>query len=429
MENIIDQWNDNDFMGLMFSGFRKKEVNPKGWNQKMKFWIGAIESTMRHSNQFVFDVKDLPLKFKRDGKSPLCLQTVLQEMLRQGKILPSDEYQSKMQQGWVSWGYNSFVKKPISWGLSSLMGPAATTLQGQFVLVDLAKGKCEDVLQHLRSSSEHQETDDIFNMTRVKDLCRDVCEDGESLKLVLKQLQQQNKLVISIIQERKDKEAIVKIAKEGERSVSPVSEVDKGILRLQNTETKLEEEIETLSKDMERCRTDAKFYLGKGLRNSAKNALRRKKQMENLMIKRENALQNVQSLIEKIREAESQKMILDAYEAGTTAFKHTTAKHNLSVERIDDVMDELQEMNDTQADITEAISRGPTDPNEVSVTELEEELAELIANDDKENDFAKELDELGDANKSLNLPDVPAFEPIPSRDTAKPQRLPDIPSF
>ena len=58
-----------------------------------------------------------------------------------------------------------------------------------------------------------------------------------------------------------------------------------------------------------RCRLEAKDYLKQGLRNSAKNCLRRKKSLERKVESREVALETINVMLQRVRDAESNKMV------------------------------------------------------------------------------------------------------------------------
>ena len=75
-------WNDDVKMTVMFSPFRERNLNPKGWEQKVKFWSELILRDCLDNSWSLISVSELKEKFRRKGKMPSCLQTVLQEMLR-----------------------------------------------------------------------------------------------------------------------------------------------------------------------------------------------------------------------------------------------------------------------------------------------------------------------------------------------------------
>ena len=79
---VSKDWEDDVKMTVMFSPFRDKNLNPKSWDQKVKFWSEVILEECVKSNEAVIDVMYLKEKFRRKGKSPSCLETVIQEMIR-----------------------------------------------------------------------------------------------------------------------------------------------------------------------------------------------------------------------------------------------------------------------------------------------------------------------------------------------------------
>ena len=77
-----DIWEDDTRMNVLFAPFREKSLNPSSWNQKMTFWIQKITEECVQNQLTIIDVKTLQTYFSRKGKVPLCLETVIEEMLR-----------------------------------------------------------------------------------------------------------------------------------------------------------------------------------------------------------------------------------------------------------------------------------------------------------------------------------------------------------
>lgn len=75
-------WEDDLKMTVMFSPFRGRNLNPKSWDQKVKFWSELIVDDCVKLQQAIIDVLQLKEKFRRKGKSPSGLDTVVQEMIR-----------------------------------------------------------------------------------------------------------------------------------------------------------------------------------------------------------------------------------------------------------------------------------------------------------------------------------------------------------
>lgn len=79
---VPKDWDDDMKMTVMFSPFRDKNLNPKSWDQKIKFWSDVILQDCMQSKTSIIDSALLKEKFKRKGKSPSCFNTVIEEMAR-----------------------------------------------------------------------------------------------------------------------------------------------------------------------------------------------------------------------------------------------------------------------------------------------------------------------------------------------------------
>jgi charged multivesicular body protein 7 len=78
------EWEDDERMGFLLSGFKDRSVNPKSYDAKMKFWKTLIEDYCLHCKQLVFDEAQLKKIFRRENKLPSCLAIVVDSMLKYG---------------------------------------------------------------------------------------------------------------------------------------------------------------------------------------------------------------------------------------------------------------------------------------------------------------------------------------------------------
>lgn len=81
-EKLPECWNQEERMSALFSPFRSKSANPQDWISKYKFWNDLIYEWLKHTMQCNFSIVDLNQAFKRKGCTPLCLITVIEELLR-----------------------------------------------------------------------------------------------------------------------------------------------------------------------------------------------------------------------------------------------------------------------------------------------------------------------------------------------------------
>jgi len=82
VEKLPECWNQEERMNALFSPFRSKSVNPQDWISKYKFWNNLIYEWLKHTMECNFSIIDLNEAFKRKGCRPLCLVTVIEELLR-----------------------------------------------------------------------------------------------------------------------------------------------------------------------------------------------------------------------------------------------------------------------------------------------------------------------------------------------------------
>ncbi|XP_035673990.1 charged multivesicular body protein 7-like isoform X1 [Branchiostoma floridae] len=378
-EYLPECWQDDERMNFLFSAFPdNRDLNPHHWDSKLQFWADLVVHSSRSLDELCLDCSTLAQRFKRSGKTPLGLPVVLNEMIRQGKIQKLSEFQSGVDAGWVSWGFDLMVKRPLRWTFGTLTGRNHGNPEGTYLLLDLVKEKAEAVLTTHEKSVEFESTDHVVEYRTLLEQCRHCCKDQDSLELALLHLRKLRKVCIF---QSDQGEKLVKFASSAHKTVSPVTDVEVGILRLKKTEASLMQQVEKLQSDSDRCRTDAKVYLHKGLKNAAKNALRRKQHIQKILEKREGSLETVHGLVRRIQDAESDRMVIDAYRAGVSAFRQTVDKAGLTPDAVDETMMDVQEVIETSNEISDSIAGGQADMSglDLDMSGLEEELADLLA--------------------------------------------------
>lgn len=256
----------------------------------------------------------------------------------------------------------------------------------------------------------------------------------EELILVLQWLQSQQ--TVAIVRGVQPFE-LVKFPKNGIKPVK-VSEVDNGIYLLEKHERNLKKNIEKLEQEKEAALNEARKYVAAKMRPmvsglpsmiliviyffiliyfyfKAKHSLRKKKELEKYIEKRTTALDNIQSLLYKIQQAESDSSVLESYRTGVNALKQTFKETGLTETKVNDTMDELEDILDTHNEIEATLSRS-LEPSLES--DLEDELEKLLLDD--VSNFPPEGGSSGgdfkDDKKSVDLPDVPSNDPSLSAD-------------
>ncbi|XP_060927006.1 charged multivesicular body protein 7 [Limanda limanda] len=404
-------WDDDERMNFMFSDFKEnRDVDPTDWDSKTDFWTALVLSSCRHQGSVCVRLQELNHRLRRKEKSPLGLATVLQSMSRCGKIQRESEFAANVDCGWVSWGVGLLLVKPLKWTFSTLLGSSSSRvhLEESFVVMELVKEKAAELLRVYRGSEFASRS--VLSFQELCTLSSGVCADESTLCMALLQLQRDKQVLVSLLEGEK----IVKFCLPGQDRVSPVSDVDIGIYQLQHSEKMLGERVEKLGLEADKCREEAKLLLSEGKKSQALRCLRGRKRVEkradNLFAK----LETIRGILDRIAQSQTDKMVIQAYQAGVSALR--VSLKDVTVERAENLVDQIQELCDTQDEVNQTLSSGVTSADE-DMDELEEELKALL------DESKPEL--------IADLPDVPKKRLRPSGESVLSgdllSSLPDVP--
>uniref|UniRef100_A0AAQ5YIR9 Charged multivesicular body protein 7 n=1 Tax=Amphiprion ocellaris TaxID=80972 RepID=A0AAQ5YIR9_AMPOC len=347
------EWDDDERMNFLFSDFKEnRDVNTTDWDSKMDFWTALILKSCRDRGSVCVNLQDLNQTFRRQDRSPLGLPTVLQSMARCGKIQRESEFAANVDCGWLSWGVGLLLVKPLKWTFSTLLGSSRVPLEESFVVIELVKEKAAELLRAYHSSEFSN-----CSIVSFQELCSfssDVCADESTLCMALLQLQRDKQVTVSL----HEGEKIVKFCQPGQERVSPVSDVDVGIYQLQRSEKLLGERVQKLSLEANKCKEEARVLLREGKKSQALRCLRGRKRVErradNLFAK----VESIREILDRIAQSQTDKMVMQAYQAGVAALR--LSLKDVTVERAESLVDQIQELCDTQDEVNEALSTGVT---------------------------------------------------------------------
>ncbi|XP_062272995.1 charged multivesicular body protein 7 isoform X1 [Scomber scombrus] len=380
--SLPPEWDDDERMNFMFSDFKEnREVNTTDWDSKMDFWTALVIQNCRDRGTVCVNLQELNKSFRRKEKSPLGLPTVIQSMARCGKIQRESEFAANVDCGWLSWGVGLLLVKPLKWTFSTLLGSSHVTLEESFVVIELVKEKAAELLRVYQSSEFASRS--ILSFQELCTLSSDVCADESTLCMALLQLQRDKQVTVSL----HEGEKIVKFCQPGQDRVSPVSDVDIGIYQLQRSEKLLGERVEKLGLEADKCKEEARVLLREGKKTQALRCLRGRKRVEkradNLFAK----LESIRGILDRIAQSQTDKMVMQAYQAGVAALR--LSLKDVTVERAESLVDQIQELCDTQDEVNQTISGGVTSAGE-DMDELEEEL-KLLLNESKPDAVLPEI--------------------------------------
>lgn len=234
----------------------------------------------------------------------------------------------------------------------------------------------------------------VLAFAELSGLCSDICADESTLCMALLQLQRDKQATVCL----HDGEKVVKFCQCGQERVPPVSDVDVGIYQLQRSEKLLVERVERLEVEAQRCKEEAKVLLREGKKSQALRCLRGRKRVEKRAENLQAKLESIRGILDRIAQSQTDKMVVQAYQAGVSALR--LSLKDVTVEGAEKLVDQIQELCDTQDDVTQTLSGGVTGADG-DMDELEEELKLL-------------LDETKPDHVSL-LPEVPSGVLLDSR--------------
>lgn len=375
----VKEWNDDSAMQYFNAVLPSpREQDPHRWDSLMEFWSERVlPSAMRHTNSLSFTIDQLKSCLKRNGFYPVGLDSIVAEMNRKGTVVAEGQVAAQTA-GWGSWLWGNLVARPISWGWSQVVAPAeaelaTTTLdpKARFVLLPLLKAKADELL------SKHAD-DAVFaadHLVTQRQLLDITGLNAQDLQILLTYMHANGKAALF---ETARGEKAVKLAKAGESKVE-LNEADKGILQLKETLGSLEKQEGQLSKDIDGCRVKAADWLKKKNKPKAMMELKRKQRLQSVLDKRLSFIENIHQILHTIEQTQTDKEMIDQFKLGVDTLKRVREESGVTVEAVDQVMDDLQDALLDQREIDDAISSGQEQLSSVDEAELEEELAQLVA--------------------------------------------------
>ncbi|XP_077266947.1 charged multivesicular body protein 7 [Temnothorax americanus] len=422
-EKLPECWNREERMSALFSPFRSKSANPQDWISKYKFWNDLIYERLKHTTRCSFTIADLNEAFERRGCAPLCLTTVIEELLRNNEIIEETDFFKEPCETWTAWSIDVFVKKPITWSFSKVktyvVGRKTNNTEVRYVHLRRVRELGGVIL----SIAEVRKDNVLFPISEIVEYCKSKTKEQISesaVSLTLEWLRRRKKVVFKKSSDPNG-DVLVKIAAQ---AANEITEVEEGMYKLMKQENKLIEEIELMEREKLNIVDEARMYLGKELRQLAKTRLRRKMELEKTIEKRAQALANLRVLITNIEDARSNSAVLSAYKTGSDVLKKMGQNDGLTEYGVRDIMDDINEVLEENKEIDTVLSE--TLNNADSETELERELAELLDEDDVEvstavPDANPEIEKLKQRLQDLRMEGLVS----PGKDVAA---LPSVPS-
>ncbi|KAK3606102.1 hypothetical protein CHS0354_006460 [Potamilus streckersoni] len=411
------EWDDDTKMTVLFSPFREKNLNPRSWEQKVMFWTEMIQNEGHASGEAIISLKSLPGKFERKGRTPVCLQIVIEEMIRNGKLKKLSDLQQQDSVGWLSWGFSKLIKQPIKWSFQLLpwQNSGKKEEDDLYVLDDILKEKMDKLIESHCAAEHCDITDNVLEYSELREQQRQLCPSDLEFSLVIQELARIKRVQLYSMG---NNTTLVKFTKNvGEKAVDPVSEQDLHILRIKKSHEEVTRQIEKSMKEVRRLTEEAKMHKAKDMIKLALSSLRKRRLVQKRIEKLTGSLELLEDLLSRIRQAHSDEKVLEAVKSGTATLKVVTGKQ--SADSVAKFMDDLAEVTQEQDDIMSEMSF-TSHFDVASQDELEAELDAILGEEEEEEEEegkqimprksegqSYRVDEITAALNELNLPDVP----------------------
>ncbi|EAT36162.1 AAEL011747-PA [Aedes aegypti] len=372
-----ESWRDDSRMGVLLSEFRTRAVNPENYDSKMRFWKELIVRYSEYKGSGSVSISELKRVFRRKGTSPYCLKLVFEDMMKDGQLQAKNEFFRAPQESWGGWAMDVLVKRPLGWGF----GVVKDRIVGS-ELDESAEFVCTDVI---RSQSEMLEKlilnenkiNVLLSKNALLELVKDLNIKSDGLDLVLHHLYCRQRLVIEKLPSKieHEKTILLKFAAPGAQAQA-ITDIERSIYNLEQTEHDLMKVIDKLEQNIVDSMAVVKENLREGKKQLAKSNLRKKHMLEKNLEKKMNVLDNVQSMMARIHDSQSDRHVIDAYKIGSSALKKAFAETGITLDSVDDTLAEMKEIMEQQDEMQTMI--GAPQNADVDDLELEQELSDLL---------------------------------------------------
>ncbi len=270
--------------------------------------------------------------------------------------------------------------------------------------------KSSELIETLKKTVVYSNVDYVIEYDEILKYCEKILNKKtfqQDTDLIIKYLEVNKKLITFEISNKK----YVKFVTSMNQNVTPVSQLETSYIDLKQTESKLEKDSLKLENEITALNEQIKVYLKQNNKNLAMKCLKKRKILEKSLCTKDNNLSNVQAILMTIQQADTNQMTYDIYNKSSVALKE--ANKNVNIDKLDDTIQDLQDMIYTNNELEEVLSKSPLPSRMYNVdeSELNLELSDLLANTnvyDKKTINLEKVDESFDLSGLLeSLPEVP----------------------
>ncbi|XP_040574985.1 uncharacterized protein [Lepeophtheirus salmonis] len=358
---------DKERLNFLYCPFRPRELNPVGYDEKLRFWCGAVEGICALQNSSIFSLESLKDDLRIYDKSPHGLQEVVSELRRTNKIVPLWNDGS-----WSSWAMDLAHSR-----IFNIKG------HDSFLHVATLNKFMDDIKKYVKDNTELSING--WSYTRLKP----PLSHREDLEPCLKRLVSSGNIMIIKME---NSEEFIRCFSNN-KLIQPEESEEKAIINLLLASEKIKVRLKELEEKEQSALVKTKEFLQKGQRDRAKNQLLKTKKIRKNLIENDNVLDKVENLLECFNASNSHKEVIKSLKTGNDVIKN----HLLNVDDVEEIMDQVQETLQISSELSESIA---------SSENVDESLLAELEELEKEDAESKDSD-LADAMSMLKIPDNP----------------------
>ncbi|CAG0881100.1 unnamed protein product [Cyprideis torosa] len=433
-------WDDEQRMSVMMAPFRPRSLNPHAYEGRLNFWRNVIHDWCKDKRKISYTIDELREAFKRNGVRPACLTTVVAELQREGVVKRPSEIQraevNPYRESWVSWGWG-LAKTGASWAYSWTYGNEGSPLpqvsaSEKFLNLELL----DELATTIRDKELRPDMEVIVSKRNLMERHR---LTESTADLILGRLWSQGVVVMKEVQDPQAQEPqhAIKFRKAQEASVSPISQEEETVFKLQSLKAQVEDNMDKMQRELESCRVEAKALLSQNSTSTpsrgklkARQLLVKKQRLEKRLQEQEKILANIHVMEDTIGETGTTQAVVSAYAKSAQALK--VALKDVSPDNIQDTLDEIADVMKDAEEIQEIIGTPIRPQMADDDAALEAELDALVAEEEErgkmeqeEKEKMEEQDRERELEERFQRLKVPEETPSPpSKVTQAPEPIP-----
>ncbi|KAI8886930.1 hypothetical protein K501DRAFT_176641 [Backusella circina FSU 941] len=163
-----------------------------------------------------------------------------------------------------------------------------------------------------------------------------------------------------------------------------ITKHDEAVLSIRTTSHALSVQVDELQKKSEELEQQSREEKSKGRIPKALYCLKKKRTLQDILQKRLHSMETMDTILMKMEASQDDKQVVEAFNLGADALRNLLGGEGLSLESVDDAMQNIQNALRDQKEVEDAIKMGNDDIANLSGysdTDLEQELSQLMEED------------------------------------------------